>query len=231
MSNFKRGIYAGFPIGLGYLSVSFTFGLMAISFGLTWWEALIISMATVTSAGQFSGITTMLIPGQYLAMLISQLTINVRYSFMSISLSQKLDEKFKGIYRWIFGFMMTDEIFAVASQEESVTRSFFAGLCVLPYLGWSLGTLLGALLGNILPEQLMSALSVAIYGMFVAIVVPEMKKSKAIIFVVILALLFSCIFTYVPLLNQISSGLAISICAIISACIGAILFPVKEEQS
>ena len=230
MNSFKKGFRAGFPIGLGYLSVSFTFGLMAVSYGFTWWEALIISMTTVTSAGQFSGITTMLLPGQYVSMLISQLTINVRYSFMSISLSQKLDEKFKGVYRLLFGFMMTDEIFAVASQEENVTRSFFAGLCVLPYLGWSLGTLLGALLGNVLPDRLMSALSVAIYGMFVSIVVPEMKKSKAVIFVVIIALLLSCFFTYIPLLAGISSGLSISICAIAAAIIGAILFPVKEEE-
>ena len=230
MNSFKKGFRAGFPIGLGYLSVSFTFGLMAVSYGFTWWEALIISMTTVTSAGQFSGITTMLLPGQYVSMLISQLTINVRYSFMSISLSQKLDEKFKGIYRLLFGFMMTDEIFAVASQEENVTRSFFAGLCVLPYLGWRLGTLLGALLENVLPDRLMSALSVAIYGMFVAIVVPEMKKSKAVIFVVIIALLLSCFFTYIPLLADISSGLSISICAIAAAIIGAILFPVKEEE-
>ena len=231
MNSFKKGFRAGFPIGLGYLSVSFTFGLMAVSYGFTWWEALIISMTTVTSAGQFSGITTMLLPGQYVSMLISQLTINVRYSFMSISLSQKLDEKFKGIYRLLFGFMMTDEIFAVASQEENVTRSFFAGLCVLPYLGWSFGTLLGALLGNVLPDRLMSALSVAIYGMFVAIVVPEMKKSKAGIFFVITALLLSCFFTYIPLLAGISSGLSISICAIAAAIIGAILFPVKEEEA
>lgn len=231
MNSFQKGFYAGLPIGLGYLSVSFTFGLIAVSYGFTWWEALIISMTTVTSAGQFSGITTMLLPGQYVSMLVSQLTINVRYSFMSISLSQKLDEKCKGIYRWLFGFMMTDEIFAVASQEENVTRSFFAGLCILPYLGWALGTLLGALLGNILPDRLMSALSVAIYGMFVAIVVPEMKKSKAVIFVVIIALLFSCLFTYVPLLVRVSAGLAISICAIASAVIGALLFPIKEEKS
>ena len=127
MNNYKRGLAAGIPIALGYLSVSFTFGIMAVSYGLSWWQALIISMATVTSAGQFAGIGLMIHPGQYFQMLISQITINIRYSFMSISIAQKADNKFKGIYRWILGFMMTDEIFAVASQEESVTRSFFAG--------------------------------------------------------------------------------------------------------
>ena len=229
MNSYIRGLKAGIPIGLGYLSVSFTFGIMAVSYGLSWWQALVISMATVTSAGQFAGIGVMMHPGQYFEMLISQLTINVRYSFMSISLSQKVDEKFKGIYRWLLGFMMTDEIFAVASAQNEVSRSFFAGLATIPYVGWSLGTLIGALLGNILPQRLMSALSLAIYGMFVAIVMPGIKEGKAVVIVVVLALGFSSIFYYVPVLAQISSGLSISICAIVAALIGAVFFPVKEE--
>lgn len=227
--SFFRGVKAGIPIGLGYLSVSFTFGIMAVSYGFHWWQALLISMLTVTSAGQFAGIGTMLYPGQYIEMLVSQLTINVRYSFMSISLSQKTDEKFKGIWRWLFGFMMTDEIFAVASTEKEVSRSFFAGLMTTPYLGWSLGTLIGALLGNVLPHRLMSALSLAIYGMFVAIVMPGMKESRAVVMVVLLALGLSSLFYYVPVLSLVSSGLAISICAIVAALAGAALFPVKEE--
>lgn len=231
MKNFFRGVRAGFAIGLGYLSVSFTFGIMAVSYGLHWWQAVLISMTTVTSAGQFAGIGIMLHPGQYMEMLISQLTINVRYSFMSISLSQKTDKHFRGIFRWLLGFMMTDEIFAVASQEKEVSRSFFAGLSVLPYLGWTAGTLLGALLGNVLPHRLMSALSLAIYGMFVAIVVPELKKARSIIFVVVLALVLSCLFYYVPVLSTVSSGLSISICAILAAVAGALLFPVKEEET
>ena len=227
--SFFRGVKAGIPIGLGYLSVSFTFGIMAVSYGFHWWQALLISMLTVTSAVKFAGIGTMLYPGQYIEMLVSQLTINVRYSFMSISLSQKTDEKFKGIWRWLFGFMMTDEIFAVASTEKEVSRSFFAGLMTTPYLGWSLGTLIGALLGNVLPHRLMSALSLAIYGMFVAIVMPGMKESRAVVMVVLLALGLSSLFYYVPVLSQVSSGLAISICAMVAALAGAALFPVKEE--
>lgn len=229
MSSFIRGVKAGIPIGLGYLSVSFTFGIMAVSYGFKWWQAVLISMVTVTSAGQFSGIGTMLHPGQYIEMLVSQLTINVRYSFMAISLSQKTDEKFRGIWRWLFGFMITDEIFAVASMEKAVSRSFFAGLMTTPYLGWTLGTLVGALLGNILPQRLMSALGLAIYGMFVAIVMPGMKESKAVVLVVLLAVGLSSLFYYVPVLSQVSSGLAISICAIAAALVGAVFFPVKED--
>ncbi len=229
MKEFTNGLKSGLPIGVGYLSVSFTFGIIAVKYGLTWWEALIISMLTVTSAGQFAGITMMTSPGHYLEMLVSQCTINVRYSFMSISLSQKVNERFKGIWRFIFGFMITDEIFAVASSKKEVSRSFFAGLCVLPYLGWSLGTLIGALLGNILPHALMSALGLAIYGMFVAIVVPDMKKSRSITTVVIIALALSFLFTYTPALKNISAGLSISICAIIAASAGAFLFPIDDD--
>lgn len=230
MNNYTRGFKAGIPIALGYLSVSFTFGIIAISYGLSWWQALVISMTTVTSAGQFAGIGIMLHPGQYFQMLISQITINIRYSFMSISVGQKADEHFTGLSRWILGFMMTDEIFAVATQEETVSRSFFAGLATLPYLGWSAGTLLGAILGSILPDRLMSALSLAIYGMFVAIVVPEMKKSRPVLIVVVLAMLLSCAFHYIPFLSSISSGITITIVAISAAVVGAILFPVDEEK-
>ena len=229
MKNFKRGLAAGIPIALGYLSVSFTFGIMAVSYGLAWWQALIISMTTVTSAGQFAGIGIMIHPGQYFQMLISQITINIRYSFMSISVGQKADSRFKGLSRWLLGFMMTDEIFAVATQEESVNRSFFAGLATLPYIGWALGTLFGAILGSILPERLMSALSLAIYGMFVAIVVPEMKKSRPVVLVVILAIALSCLFYYVPFLSTISSGITITVVAIAPAVIGSLLFPVADE--
>jgi hypothetical protein len=122
-----------------------------------------------------------------------------------------------------------DEIFAVASQEDSVSRSFFAGLSTLPYIGWAVGTLIGAILGSILPDRLMSALSLAIYGMFVAIVVPEMKKSRAVVFVVLLALVLSCMFYYVPFLSRISSGITITVVAIVAAVIGSLLFPVADD--
>ena len=228
-NSFLRGLKSGIPIGLGYLSVSFSFGIMAVSKGFHWWQAVIISMVTVTSAGQLAGIGIMINPGQYMEMLISQLTVNVRYSFMAISLSQKTDSKFKGIYRWLLGFFITDEIFAVASNEKEVSRSFFAGLSLIPWLGWTMGTLTGALLGNILPDELMSALCIAIYGMFVAIIAPKAKKSLSLLIVVVIALAMSCIFYYAPVLKEISSGISISVCAILAALIGAIFFPVKED--
>ena len=227
--NYKKGLLAGIPIALGYLSVSFTFGIIAITYGLTWWEATLISMTNLTSAGQFSGIHTMLLPGQWLDMFISQTTINIRYSFMSIALSQKVDKKFSGIWRWILGFAITDEIFAVAISEKKVSRSFFAGLLTLPYIGWSLGTLLGAVIGNVLSLAIMSALGLAIYGMFVAIVVPVMKDEHPVILAVAIAALLSTAFTYLPVLSKVSSGIAISICAVVSAAIVSFIHPIDEE--
>lgn len=228
-NSFLRGLKAGLPIGLGYFSVSLSFGILAVSYGFTWWQAVLISMVTVTSAGQFAGISTMCHPGQYLAMLISQLTINVRYSMMGVSLSQKTDGKFTGIYRWLLGFFITDEIFAVAVAETQLRRSFFAGLAVLPYIGWALGTLLGALLGNVLPARLMNALCVALYGMFVAIVLPEARRSRPMLIVVLLAAVLSCLFTWLPALNSIPSGISVSLCAVIAAAVGAAVWPAKED--
>ena len=230
MKQFLRGLRAGIPIGLGYLSVSFTFGIMAISLGFEWWQAVIISMLTVTSAGQLAGINVMVNPGQFLTMLISQLTINVRYSFMSISLSQKVSEKFRGIKRWLLGFFMTDEIFAVASSEDEVSPEFFCGLAMIPWAGWTFGTLLGGLVGNILPAMVMNALCLAIYGMFLAIVLPPARGSKAVLTVVFVAVLLNAIFYYLPLLQAVPSGISISICAIASALIGAVLFPIHMEK-
>lgn len=228
-SAFRRGLHAGLPIGMGYFAVSMSFGILAVSYGFTWWQAVLISALTVTSAGQFAGINTMLHPGQYFAMLLSQLTINVRYSMMSVSLSQKVDSTFGKVARWVLGFFITDEIFAVAAAERTLTKRFFAGLTVLPWIGWTLGTLVGALAGGILPEALMNAMCIALYGMFIAIVVPVARKEMPVLFVVVLAILFSCLFTWVPGLKDLSSGIAVSLCAIAAAALGAAIFPVKEE--
>lgn len=225
---FRRGLQAGIPIGLGYFSVSLSFGILAVAYGFTWYQAALISALTVTSAGQFAGVGVMLHPGQYAAMVISQLTVNVRYSMMAVSLSQKVEAAFGKAARWILGFFITDEIFAVASGEAVLTKKFFAGLAVLPWLGWTLGTLCGALAGSILPQNLVSAMCIALYGMFIAIVVPVAKKEMPVLLVVALAAILSCLFTWLPALREVSSGIAVSLCAVAAAAAGAALFPVKE---
>ncbi len=230
-NEFLKGIRDGSAIGIGYLSVSFTFGIAAVSSGLNWWQAFVVSLMNLTSAGQFAGITIMASLGTYIEMAVSQFVINLRYALMSISLSQKVDRDFGWQKKMILGFAVTDEIFAVAlSRKGEVSGRYFAGLTVLPLLGWNLGTLAGAVLGDILPENLVSALGLAIYGMFIAIVVPVVKENKKIRIIVFFAVFLSFCLYYLPGLKNISSGFAIIIASVIASGAGAWLFPVEEEE-
>ncbi|MEE0970022.1 MAG: AzlC family ABC transporter permease [Clostridia bacterium] len=176
-NSFKMGLRDGIPIFLGYLSVSFAFGITAMTMGLTIIEALLISMTNLTSAGQLAGLPIIAGSGSLIELAVTQLVINLRYSLMSVSLSQKLGESVKMRHRFLIAFGNTDEIFAVStSKPEMLGRKYFFGLILMPYIGWSSGTLLGAVAGNILPQAVISALGIAIYGMFIAILVPAAKS-------------------------------------------------------
>ncbi len=227
--SFKNGIKDGIPIGLGYLSVSFAFGIFAVGSGLKLWQTLLISMTNLTSAGQLAGVPIMVQQLPFIEIALTQLIINLRYSLMSISLSQKADATIKNADRFLISFFMTDEIFAVSSaKEKTVGRRYMYGLAVMPYIGWSLGTLLGAAAGNILPEPVTNALGIAIYGMFIAIIIPAAKKSRSVLGVVIVSCAMSVLFRFVPVLNKVSGGFVIIICAVVSSALFAWLKPVKE---
>lgn len=232
MTDFKKGLRDGIPIALGYVSVSFTFGLQAVNGSLSWWEAVLISLTNLTSAGQFAGLDIMIRGGGFwLEMVCAQFIINVRYALMSISLSQKVDKSVKGIHRFITGFGITDEIFAVSmGNDKPVSNKYMYGLIILPVLGWVSGTFLGAVAGQVLPDVVRSSLSLAIYGMFIAIIIPPAKKDKAVMKVIVISVLLSCAFKWVPILSEVSSGFVIIICTVIAATVGAILFPVKEDE-
>lgn len=228
---FRRGVRDGLAIGLGYLSVSFSFGIMAVNSGLTWWQTLLVSIANLTSAGQVAGVGIMAASGGLIEMAVSQFIINLRYSLMAISLSQKTDKTMNLPARLIDSFFITDEIFGVSLAHESVGFKYMTGLAVLPTIGWTLGTLLGAVLGNILPAIVTNSLAIGIYGMFVAIVLPVCKKSRTITIICIISVVLSVIFRYVPFFYEhVSSGFAIIICAVVSALIGVFLLPGNEEK-
>lgn len=228
--NFKKGIKDGIPIALGYFSVSIAFGLMAAEAGCTWYEAMLISVTNLTSAGQFAGVTVLAQSGTYIEMALTQFIINSRYALMGISLSQKVDGKFKGIWRLILGYAITDEIFAVAiGQKDELTRQYYAGLAIIPVIGWTSGTIIGAVLGNIMPDIVTNALGVALYGMFIAVVIPKAKENLHVMIVVAIAVLISVALFYIPIFSGISSGFSIIICAVIASAIGAVAFPVKED--
>ncbi len=231
INRFSDGVRDGVPIGLGYLSVSFTFGMMAVAQGLPVWAAIAISMTNLTSAGQFAGLNMMVAAATYLEVALAQLVINLRYALMSISLSQRLDKQIKTLGRLGISFGVTDEIFAVAStKDQRVGKRYMGGLMLVPYLGWTLGTVLGALAGTFLPPLVQSALGIAIYGMFLAIVVPVAKKSLPVFVVLLIAVGLSCLFRWLPLLSGVSDGFVIIICAVTAAVCGAVFFPEKEVQ-
>ena len=229
-NSFFNGFQDGIPIGFGYLSVSITFGMMAVAGGLPVWAAVAISMTNVTSAGQFAGIGLMMSGGSLFEMALTQFVINLRYALMSLTNTQKLERHVNGIDRMLFSFMMTDEVFAVASgQKKAVGKHYLFGLMVAPYCGWALGTLCGAVANEFLPQSIRSALGIAIYGMFLAILIPVAKQSKAVLGVIVISVALSCTLRYLPFFSGISSGFSIILCTVIAACIGAFLAPVREE--
>ena len=186
--SFPKGLGDGVPIGLGYFSVSFAFGISAVAAGVPVWGAALISMTNVTSAGQFAGLGLIAAGAPLAEQALTQLIINLRYALMSLSLSQKLAPGIGVLERLIMAFVNTDEVFAVASaQKGMVGRRYFYGLMIAPYLGWSGGTILGAAAGAVLPEAVQSALGIAIYGMFLAIIIPPAKKLPAVRRVLLLA--------------------------------------------
>ena len=226
---FFRGMKDGLPICLGYLSVSFTFGMMTTENGLPIWVGVLISMSNFTSAGQFAGTELILSGGMFLEIAVTTFIINIRY--MLISLSQKIDPNMTTLERCILSFGNTDEIFAVAMQQRgSVHASYLAGLILTPYLGWTVGTLLGASAAGILPLTVRSALGIAIYGMFIAIIVPPARSVKPVAVTILTAAALSCVFRYTPGLDGVSSGWVIIVCAVIASALSALRYPVDEEE-
>ena len=227
----KKGLRDGIPIALGYFAVSFAFGILAVDSGCTVLEAVLISFTNLTSAGQFAGLTVIAQAGTLLEMAVTQLVINSRYMLMSIAMSQKVDADFHGIWRWLLGYGITDEIFAAAIQTDgTIKRSYFGSLIILPVIGWTAGTFLGAFLGNILPVMLTNALGVALYGMFIAVVVPKAREDFHVLFAVLIAVSISVALKYIPAFSFISGGFGIIICAVAASAVGALVFPVKEDE-
>jgi 4-azaleucine resistance transporter AzlC len=227
---FKRGINQGIPIALGYIPVSFTFGLMAVEGGIPAWIAVLISLTNLTSAGQFAGAGLIVANASLFEITLTTFVINIRYMLMSLSLSQKITARMPLVKRCIMAFGITDETFAIASLEkEEITFPYMAGLISCPFAGWVLGTLLGAVTTSILPAALQSSMGIALYAMFIALFVPASKKSKSAFIVVIIAVSISSVFKWVPYINKISGGWSIIIATVIASAIGAVLFPREED--
>ena len=228
---YKNGIKDGVPIALGYFAVSIAFGVTATNLGVPYFISILISLTNLTSAGQLAGVAIVAVLGTVLEIILTQLVINARYFLMSLTLSQKLDGNFKTLDRFLCAFGITDEIFAVAVSKKEVSKNYMYGLMLLPIIGWTSGTAIGAILGNVLPQIIVNALSIALFAMFIAIVIPATLEYKKIFPVILISAGLSCCFYFIPLLSTISSGIAYIFCALISAIIGAILFPIEVQDS
>lgn len=230
-TQFKSGAADGIPIGVGYLAVSFTFGIMAGSAGLSIFDATLLSLMNVTSAGQFAGLGVIQAGTSFAEMALTQLIINLRYSLMSCSLSQKLSPETPFFHRFFMSYGVTDEIFGVSVCKPGfLSPWYFYGLISTAVPGWTLGTLLGAVSGSLLPERLLNALNVALYGMFLAVILPPARKNKVLMGIILVSMAASLFFTAVPLFSGISSGFRIIILTVLIAGGAAALFPVKEEE-
>lgn len=220
------------PVCVGYFSVSFGFGAMAVAQGLRVWHAVLISATNLTSAGQFAGLTVIAAGAAILEMILTQLVINSRYALMSLALGQRLGPQVGTRKRLIAAFFNTDEIFALGMvRREKLSVSFFTGAGTVAALGWTGGTAMGALAGSVLPVSVRAALGVMLYGMFIAIVVPHARQEKPMLLSMLLALVFSCLFAWVPALGAVSAGLAIVICTVAAAAICALVCPVEQEAT
>lgn len=229
--NFADGFRYGLPVMLGYFPVSFAFAVWAVGHGLPWYLALMISMTNFTSAGQQAGTNLLIAGGPLPEIGVTVFVINIRYMLMSMSLSQKLLHM-PLLKRLLVANGVTDEIFFLAMQRDGqLSGWFFTGLACGPYMGWVLGSLVGALAGSVLPEALTSALGIALYAMFIAIVLPAARGSRAVALVALAAVGLSCLFRYVPGLSRIPSGWALILCAVAVSVAGALLFPIHETEA
>ena len=232
--DFRLGIKHGIPICLGYFSVSVAYGMSVVLSGLPVWAAVLISLTNLTSAGQFAGSSLMLAGGSFLEIGMTTMIINLRYFLMSLSMSQKVEEKMSLRQRLLVSFGITDEIFAVSMQKSGkLTTSYMLGLILTPVAGWTGGTLAGGILTSFMPKIVSNALCIALYAMFIAVIVPPAREKKPVLFTVLLAVCLSCCFTWLPGLKNLSGGWGIIIITVVVSAIAAWLFPVdiEEEES
>ena len=228
---FKKGVQDGVPIALGYAAVSFALGIAARNNGLSALEATLMSLLNNTSAGEFAALELIKMNAPYVEIACTQFVINLRYLLMSCALAQKLDEKVPFFHRFIIGFDVTDEIFGISIGYPGKLNPYYTyGAMLVSIPCWAFGTCMGVLLGNVLPESVVSALSVALYGMFLAIVIPPARDSKVLAAVVLVSMGTSILFDWISLPSWMSGGVKIILLTVVISLLAAVLFPIEEEN-
>ena len=232
MTWYKKGLKDGIPIALGYFAVSFTLGIAAKNAGFSAFQAMITSMLINASAGEFAGFTLMAAGAGLLEVVLMEAIANARYLLMSCALSQKLSSDTPLHHRLLLGFYLTDEFFGLSVSVPKTLNPFYTyGMISLGAPAWAFGTYFGCLMGNVLPVNIVNALSVSLYAMFLAIIVPPARKNKVLLVLIIISMLSSYLFGILPIIREISSGVRIILLTILLSGAAAILFPIKEDTT
>ena len=228
---FKEGMRDGVPIGLGYLAVSFSLGITARNIGLTPFQGFLVSILNNASAGEYAGFTVMAADAAYVEIILVTLIANIRYLLMSCAISQRFSPTTPFIHRFFIGYDITDELFGITiSQKGYINPCYTYGAMVMAIPSWSVGTAIGVMAGNILPTRVVGALSVALFGMFIAIIIPPAKKNKVIAGLIAISFISSFCFAKLPVFSNLSEGTRTIILTIVISALAAIFFPVKQEQ-
>ncbi len=228
---FMRGVRDGIPVALGYLAVAFSLGIAARNAGLGPFQGFITSMLNMASAGEYAGFTSMAADATYIELAAVTFIANARYLLMSASLSQKVGPQTPAVHRYLMGFAVTDELFGLSIAQKGWLNPFYLyGAYMISMPAWSSGTAIGIIVGNLLPLRAVSALSVALYGMFLAVIIPPARKSRRILILVALSFALSALCTVLPGISTLSSGSRTILLTLLIAGGAAVFFPVREEE-
>ena len=231
-SVYRQGLRDGIPVALGYFAVAFSLGIAARNAGLGPVQGFLASLLNNASAGEYAGFTVIREQAPYLEIVLVTLIVNARYLLMSCALSQRFHPDMPFFHRFFIGFDVTDELFALAiARPGSLEPGYFYGAMTLPLFGWSLGTLGGVLAGNALPERVVSALSVALFGMFLAIIIPPARKNRVLAVLTAMGFLTSFLCSVLPLLSSWSEGSRTVLLTVLLSGLAAFFFPVSEEPA
>ena len=227
----KLGAKHGIPVGLGYFAVSFAFGIQAAGIGIRALDAALLSLLNLTSAGQLASLDIIAAGGRYLTLALQQFVVNIRYMLMSASLSQNVDPALPTGKRMAIAYGLSDEVFALSAMYPKPLDPLYTfGIISVAVPGWTIGTLMGAAMGQILPARVVSALGLAIYGMFLAIIIPDAKKSRPVFLAILAAMAGSIALRYCPVLNRIPVNYRLITVTLVVGFAAAILAPVKDEE-
>lgn len=227
---FKAGLRDGVPIGLGYFAVAFSLGVAVQHAGLSWLQGFVASWLCTTSTGEYAVFSLIAAGTTALEIALVTLIINARYLLMSCAATQRLDPNMPFWHRFLIAFHLTDELFGIAIARPGYLNPYYSYGAFIPAVpGWALGTALGTVVGSVLPLWLTSALSVALYGMFLAVIIPPARQSKVVAGLIVLCFAASYASEYLPLIRDLSDGMRIILLTVVLSSAAALLFPRKEE--